>query len=255
MAKPISVQLYSVRKAIADDPWGTLETIAAMGYVGVEPCGVIGGDIEEMARRINDLGLTVSAVQTGTPVGDDANRLMDEAEALGTTHIVCPSHDVANWQDADGIEKTAERFEEAIARTAERNMTFGYHNHEFELAVIDGTPGLLKLAERLAELTFTVDTYWVNVGGQDPVEVVTALGAQANVLHIKDGPLVKGEPMVAAGAGMMDFPPIVEAATGAEWLVVELDTCATDMLAAVEQSIKYLVDTGLGRAIWSKGSP
>jgi sugar phosphate isomerase/epimerase len=248
MAKPISVQLYSVRESIADDPWGTLEKIAGMGYVGVEPCAVIGGDVEEMARRIKDLGLTVSAVQTGTPAGDDANRLMDEAEALGTTHIVCPYHDGSNWKDAAGIEKTAELFEEAIARTAERNMTFGYHNHEFELAVIDGKCGLLKLAERLPELKFTVETYWVKVGGQDPVEVVTTLGAQANLLHIKDGPLVKGEPMVAAGAGKMNFPPIVEAATGAEWLVVELDACATDMLAAVEQSIKYLVDSGLGQS-------
>jgi sugar phosphate isomerase/epimerase len=248
MAKPVSIQLYSVREALKNDPWGTLEKIASFGYVGVEPCGVIGDSIDEMARHINDLGLKVNAVQTGTPVGGDANRLMDEAATLGTSHIVCPWYDAAQWKTVEGIEKIAEKMQQAVDSTAERGMTFGYHNHEFELAVVDGKPGLPRLAELVPGMKFTVDTYWVKVGGQDPVEIVKALGGQATILHIKDGPLVKEEPMVAAGSGKMDFPPIVQAATAANWLVVELDRCGTDMLTAVEQSVKYLVEAGLGEA-------
>jgi sugar phosphate isomerase/epimerase len=247
MSKPISVQLYSVREQMKEDTWGTLERIAAMGFAGVEPAGVPGGDAAEAGKRVADLGMVVSAYQGGTPVGDDRNRLLDAAEALGTSHIVCPFHSPDEWRDMDGVKRTAATFSEAIANCAERGMTFGYHNHAFELEnVLDGKPGLLHLAGMLPRLFFTVDTYWVQVGGQDPVATVKTLAAQANLLHIKDGPLDAAQAMQAAGSGKMDFPPIVEAAPAAKWLVVELDRCDTDMMEAVEQSFRYLVDSGLG---------
>jgi sugar phosphate isomerase/epimerase len=148
----------------------------------------------------------------------------------------------------DGLKKAAEVMNQAVENCARRGMTFGYHNHDFELQVVDGKPALLHLSELTGGKMYnTVDTYWVQVGGQNPAEIIKTLGPCANLLHIKDGPLVKGEPMMAAGKGKMDFPPIIEAATAAEWLVVELDACATDMMQAVKESIDYLADMGLGR--------
>jgi len=68
------------------------------------------------------------------------------------------------------------------------------------------------------------------------------------MLHIKDGPAVVSEPHVAAGEGVMDIPGVVQAAKGtAEWLIVELDYCATDMLEAVQKSYRYLVGRNLAR--------
>jgi hypothetical protein len=68
-------------------------------------------------------------------------------------------------------------------------------------------------------------------------------------LHIKDGPLVRDAPMVAVGSGKMDIPSVVAAADPAvlRWLIVELDTCATDMLEAVGKSYGYLVSKGLAK--------
>lgn len=247
MAKPISIQLYSVREAIEQDVWGTIGKIAEIGYAGIEPCNVPGGDLNEAVKRIHDLGLTVSAMQTGIPLGDKKEELLDQAEALGCSHIVCPYHGVENFESMDNLKATADVFGLAIANCAERRMTFGYHNHEFELqSIVEGKPALLQLAVLAPKLYFTVDTYWVTVGGQDAPAVVKELGPQANILHIKDGPLVKSEPMVAAGSGKMDFPPIVAAGEYAKWLVVELDRCGTDMMEAVEKSFNYLVDSGLG---------
>jgi sugar phosphate isomerase/epimerase len=98
------------------------------------------------------------------------------------------------------------------------------------------------------DVFFEIDTYWVQTAGPDPAEVVKKLGQKAPFLHIKDGPCVKGEPMVAVGDGVMDFPSIIEAGEGTtEWLVVELDACATDMMEAVKKSYDYLVGTGLAR--------
>ncbi|MEY4233701.1 MAG: hypothetical protein RL635_668, partial [Chloroflexota bacterium] len=37
----------------------------------------------------------------------------------------------------------------------------------------------------------------------------------------------------------------IAAAANAEWWIVELDSCATDMLQAVQQSYTYLTTNGL----------
>jgi sugar phosphate isomerase/epimerase len=46
--------------------------------------------------------------------------------------------------------------------------------------------------------------------------------------------------MVAVGQGIMDWSAIIPAAQAADWLIVELDRCATDILQAVEQSYRFL---------------
>jgi hypothetical protein len=54
-------------------------------------------------------------------------------------------------------------------------------------------------------------------------------------------------PMTAVGSGTLPIPEIIDAADPdvVEWLIVELDEAAGDMMAAVEQSYDYLVSNGL----------
>ena len=53
----------------------------------------------------------------------------------------------------------------------------------------------------------------------------------------------------------MDFPAIVKAAgDNTEWMIVELDTCATDMLKAVDKSYQYLTNKGFAIGKTNLGS-
>jgi sugar phosphate isomerase/epimerase len=52
---------------------------------------------------------------------------------------------------------------------------------------------------------------------------------------------------VAVGQGVMNFPALFAAAHQPEWVVVELDRCATDMVTAVQESYNYLTDNGFAR--------
>jgi len=106
----------------------------------------------------------------------------------------------------------------------------------------------------LAELTdpavkFELDTYWIQVTGIDPVKVVREMGSRSPLLHIKDGPADSREAdMTALGAGNIDIPAIVAAGgEHTQWLFVELDRCATDMMTAVQASYTYLISNGLAR--------
>ena len=60
--------------------------------------------------------------------------------------------------------------------------------------------------------------------------------------------LQQPQSVVAVGQGKVDFSAIMKAAGAhTEWLIVELDRCASDMMVAVEQSYQYLAGQGLGR--------
>jgi hypothetical protein len=54
--------------------------------------------------------------------------------------------------------------------------------------------------------------------------------------------------MTAVGDGVVDVPAVVAAGKPVtEWLIVELDRCATDMMEAVARSYSYLVGEGLAQ--------
>jgi sugar phosphate isomerase/epimerase len=129
----------------------------------------------------------------------------------------------------------------------EQGLQFGVHNHDYEFdREFDGQTPHAILAENAPDLVFQIDTYWVAVGGKDPVAVIQNLGPRAPVLHIKDGPLTREAAMTAVGDGTMDWAPIVDAADpdACRYLIVELDRCDTDMFEAVAKSLEYLVDNG-----------
>ena len=65
---------------------------------------------------------------------------------------------------------------------------------------------------------------------------------------MKDGPVTKDDPMTAVGAGRMPVAEILAACPSAEWHVVELDRCATDMLTAVRTASSWLTAHGLAAA-------
>ena len=249
MTAPIALQLYTIREALADNFVEGITKIAGMGYAGVETAGFPGTTPADAKKLFDDLGLVVAGAHLPLPLGDKKNEVLDIAAALDCGRIICPALRANEYYSSlDKIKQTAAMINEAGAVAAENGLALGMHNHWWEYEAVEGRLPNQVLAELLAEeIFFEVDTYWAKVAGADPVAIVKALGSRAPLLHIKDGPAVQGEPMVAVGDGVMDIPAIIKAGNGhTEWLIVELDACASDMLAAVEKSCNYLISSGLG---------
>ena len=241
MKKPIGIQLYSVRDALAKDFEGVIAKIAAMGYDGVETAGLPAGITPEKACQIiKKNGLKISSAHCGLPVGDNQKRIIDEIMTLGCKTLVSGKGQ-NDFKTEELIKQSCAAFNRAAAALKQNGLRFAIHNHWWEFQNLGTTPVYqLMLKELDPAVLFEVDTYWVKTAGADPVQVVKELGKRAPRLHIKDGPCQQGQPMTAVGKGTMDFPPILKAATHAEWLIVELDACATDMLEAVKESLTYL---------------
>jgi sugar phosphate isomerase/epimerase len=163
--------------------------------------------------------------------------------ALGCQRMICAYLSPDEYRGLEQIRRNCDMLNEANAVAVAKGLSFGLHNHWWEFEPVEGQyPYHLWLEHLDPAVFFEIDTYWVQTAGLDPAAVLREFGERAPLLHIKDGPAVKEEPMTAVGEGVMDFPGILRAAGNhPEWLIVELDRCATDMLEAVTKSYRYLV--------------
>jgi sugar phosphate isomerase/epimerase len=244
MTNQIALQLYTVRELAEQDYEGVVRKVAAMGYQGVETAGFPGTNATAAAKLFKELGLKVAAAHVGLPLGERKNEIIEQMEALGKPIMVCTQIGPNDVQTMDAVKDLTTRLNEAYEVANANGLRFAIHNHWWEFGQVDGRLVHDVMLEQLnTNILFEVDTYWVQVAGVDPAEIVRKLGARAPLLHIKDGSTLKEDPMVAVGEGVMNFPAIINASgSNAEWLVVELDRCATDILPVVQKSYNYVAN-------------
>lgn len=245
---PVALQLYSIREDLAKGFDAAVRRVAAMGYAGVETAGFPGTTPAAAAKLFQELGLTVCSAHSALPLGDKKNEVLDAMDALGAKRLVLAWLGPEYFEDLGKVYQAADMLNAAAEVARGHGMTVGYHNHWQEFNLVDGRPAYEHMLERLApDVFWELDTYWAHVAEHDPAEVLRKLGPRAALIHVKDGPGNMTDPMTATGEGVMDWPHVLGAAEAhAEWLIVELDRCATDMMTAVEKSYDYLTSKGWG---------
>jgi sugar phosphate isomerase/epimerase len=244
---PVSVQLYSLREASEQDFDAVLEELAAIGYAGVEPFNLFGKSPREFREQVESLGMRVSSSHTPWANRSPANEVVEALAELGLNRAIggfMPD----DFKDLDAVRRTADTCQGLIDQLGPQGIELAIHNHWWEFALMDGRPAMHHLAEMVPDLHYELDTYWAaNFGACDPAQELARIASKAPLLHIKDGPLEKKQPMVAVGQGKVDIAAVIAAADPetVEWLVVELDACATDMMTAIRESYEYLTGNGL----------
>jgi len=235
----LSVQLYTVRNALAEDFDGTLAQIAGFGFTQVEPFQFV--NFLDGLRNLSKHGLSAPTAHVGLLAGDQ-EEIFGAAKELGIQTVIEPAVRDQHWQTADAIKATADQLNAAAEKAAEHGLRVGYHNHWWELeAKVDGKHGLEVLADQLApEVVLEVDTYWAYAGGADVPALLRRLGDRVVALHIKDGDgSTDTKKQVAVGSGTLPVWDFIETAPDA-LRVVELDDSAGDLLEAVRDSRAYL---------------
>lgn len=241
---PVSVQLYTVREALAADPTATFAHLAEIGFRSVELFGFV-DRAEQFVELLAGSGLDAPSGHASL-VDQDVVPVFEAARALGMTTVIDPFTDPARWTTGDDIAAIAAELNRVAAIGADLGITVGYHNHQFELeAEVDGTTGLEVLADLLdPSVVLELDTYWAAVGGADPVALLGRLGDRVQLIHVKDGDIsMNTRNQAAAGEGRMPVLDILAAAPTAR-RVVEFDDFDGDMFEAVARSAAYLVSNG-----------
>lgn len=246
--KPISIQLYSLREEAASDFAAVLKTVADIGYVGVEFAGLHGMAPAAVRAIIDDLGLQVSSAHMALPTVENAAQLIDECHTLGITKLVS-GFGPDQFATMDEIKASAAKFATAVEVLKGTGIDFGMHNHWWEFKPVDGQMPEDLVLDMVPGMFAEIDVYWAEVGAGNAAAAVARLAKYARLLHLKDGHIDPASPMTAVGHGKLDMPAIVGAADPnvTEWMIVELDACATDMTEAVRDSYTYLVGNGLAK--------
>jgi len=243
--KPIGLQLYTLREAAAQDFPAVLTKVAEIGYKGVEFAGLHGMPAAEVRKMIDDLGMVACSAHGGIPTAETAAQIIDECNALGHTRLVTGPGGALDTMD--NVLAAADRLNAGIEALGKSGIRLGLHNHWAEFQLVDGVLPEDVMLDKCPDLFAQLDVYWTAVGGPDPAATVARLKSRAPLLHIKDGMIDPPQPHTAVGQGVLDMPGIIAAADPdvVEWLIVELDSCATDMVKAVEDSYRYMIDNGL----------
>ena len=236
-----SLQLYTLRNQIQADLSGTIRKVAEIGFTQVEPYNFV-ATAQELGAALKDNGLTAPSGHAPL-LSQDQDEIFAAAKELGISTVIEPYITAEHWQDAEAIQATAAKLNAAARKGAEYGIRVGYHNHAWELeSSIEGQTALEYFEGLLdPELVLEVDTFWVAVGGQDPVDILTKLGDRVKFIHIKDGPLTTDtKAQQPAGQGKIPVWDVINAARSLEVGVVEFDDYSGDIFDGITQSLSFL---------------
>lgn len=240
----IGLQLYTVRRALAEDFEGTLAKVAAIGYREVEFAGYFGRAPHEIRAVLDRHGLRAPAAHVPkSALVERADEVLEAAAELGHRYLVVAWIDERERATLDGWRRVAEELNRIGERCRAAGVQFAYHNHDFEFVPIEGqVPYDLLLAETDPELVrLEIDLYWMTRGGHDPVDYLARHPGRVPLVHVKDSAGPPAHDMVDVGRGVIDFRRIFERSepAGIRHFFVEHDHPA-DPLATIRASYRYL---------------
>jgi sugar phosphate isomerase/epimerase len=247
----LGIQLYTVRKAIENDFDTTIRRVAETGYAGIETYALPPTvTLDHGARTFRNVGLEVLGMHVELPIGDQRENALRQADAYRCDMVVFPGWpEGEKYKSLDAIKRTTDIYNECGAFLSSRGLHFGLHNHWWEFEDTNGFEPFYYLLEHVdRSIFFEIDTYWARTAGRDPAKILRDFGKRAPLLHIKDGPAVKGElanRQVPAGEGVMDFAAISRAGgDNTKWMIVEFDEYDHDIFDGIRESYTYLVKKG-----------
>ena len=205
LGKPIGLQLYTVRDAVAKDLPGTLRALAGIGYREVELAGIAPISAKDLRKILTDCGLTAPSMHASmADLQAGLQQRIDYAKAIGCEYLVCsfpwtadsrfreqPGKAVlslASGINLDDWKWNADQLNKIAVEAAKSGLRVGYHNHNMEFRSYDGVVAydeLLRLTDP-ALVTMEMDIAWVVTAGADPVKYLKKHGDRISLLHVKE---------------------------------------------------------------------
>jgi sugar phosphate isomerase/epimerase len=220
---PIGLQLYSVRELLPKDFDGTLAKVRAAGYTEVEAAGYFDRTAAVWRHSMDQAGLRCTSTHHALALLlEHGDELIEYGHALGLEYIICPwprRRDPAltgeltldDWRWVAGeLNRIGEKVKAA-------GMVFGYHNHGPEFG-------------------------WAAAAGHNPLNYLSKTPERFPLLHVKD--MVKGANgeyhSTVMGRGVVDYRPILRAATGLKHYFIEQEEFDMDTMEALRLDAEYM---------------
>jgi sugar phosphate isomerase/epimerase len=241
----IGIQLYTIRDAMATDVPGSLKKVADAGYKYLELASYADGKFYgyeplEFKKLVNDLGMKILSSHTQVEAAgitlDNAQKMAEDHTKIGVKYCIQPWIVEEARTTIASYQKMASDWNQVGKIMKEHGIQFGYHNHNFEFATVEGKIPYfdVMLAELDKDLvTMEIDLFWATKAGQNPVEIFKKYPGRFQLFHMKDM-YTKEEPyyttvgekdFAPVGAGIINFKEILAAKdiAGMKYMIVEQD--------------------------------
>jgi sugar phosphate isomerase/epimerase len=223
--------MYTVREFTKTLPGiaESLRKVADIGYTAVQISGFGPADPVEVAKLVEDNGLTVASTHMSWP------QFLEDLDNLIEVHKLWKCDHPAigglprEYHSVDGLKQFLDELAPVAEKLAAEGMDFSYHNHSHELIRHGEKTWLAMLYEQADPqmLKAEIDTYWIQAGGGDPAAWVRKCAGREPLLHLKDMCVAppREQRFAEIGEGNLNWPAILEAAqaSGVEWYLVEQD--------------------------------
>lgn len=244
--KPIAVQMYSLRDAGSLEQ--QLKIVHDAGVHAVETVGTQNTSAAELKQLLDRY--SIKAISSHVPLAELRSNLdgvVTFNRSIGNTTLVVPYLDKKDRpSDAAGWTALGQELGRIAKQVRGKGMRLAYHNHDFELADVDGRTGLeLLFAAAGPDLQTELDLAWVARAGLDPAVMLGKFRGHVFAVHAKDN-APKGQAedeggFAAVGQGVLDWNAILPAAAaaGVHWYIIEHDQ-PRDPAKVIQAGADYL---------------
>lgn len=212
----LSLQLYSMRDCA--DQIALLSQLSSIGITQVEGYGGVYSDPAAYRAAMDANGISMPSGHLALDdIETDFDAMMTLVTTMGMKKVYAPYLEEKDRPTTNlGYIALAKKLNIAAARFADRGVSFGWHNHDFEFALLeDGSKPMDVLLEHAPDIAWEADLAWIVRGESDPQTYIERYGNRMSAIHVKDiaadGTNVEEDGWADLGSGTMDWAALLQA--------------------------------------------
>lgn len=249
---PVALQLYSVRDECAKDFYNSLESVAEMGYNGVEFAGYYGWSAKKLRRIIDEFGLKVAGSHLGIKFfqTSELDRTIEFNRVLGNNYLIIPSLPVEMTGSKNAWTKVVKFMNDVAEKLEPEGMQLGFHNHMIEFQPIEGElPWKLISDNTRKEIVMQLDVGNAMMGGvcvDEIMDLIRSYPNRSTTVHLKE--YSSKNEFAVIGDGEMrwkEFFSLCESVGGTKWYIVEQEkhtSSSFDSVRKCKENLDLLFD-------------
>ncbi|MFC4162786.1 sugar phosphate isomerase/epimerase family protein [Epilithonimonas zeae] len=252
--KPLAIQLYTIRDAVAANLEKALERLAQLGFKQLEIYGYdgkfFGKTRSEFLSIMKNLGLEVISSHHTTGIIhnsrgtllNDWEKSVEDLHFIGSKYMVC-SYLFDEERSSEQYKKLPELLNKSGEVTNKTGIDFAYHNHDFEFEKFeDKTVYDFILENTDSDLVkMELDLYWISKAGFNPLDYFERYPKRFPLWHVKNMK-AGSQDFAEIGNGTIDFKSIFEAKekAGLKYWFLEQDSSDKDIFESIKISKNYI---------------
>jgi sugar phosphate isomerase/epimerase len=234
-----------IGKELKEDWRAVLSETVKYGYTEIEIDLFKGESAKTFLRDCREIGIKpIAGGADFSDNTDEVNKSLDRLNELELTYaVVYWPWLIGSPFKLEDCKISADRLNRIGGICKKRGLILCWHNHDKEFIEMEKGLPFDYLMENTDKslVKCEMDTYWVQKGGADPVEMLKKYKNRYVILHVKDMTADADHTFADVGSGMIDFSSIFSEAVNQniKHYFVEKDNAANGM-ETLRKSAEYL---------------